>query len=268
MIGKIFLSKGSCAMLHSWSVTVPVLPDSPPRRAYLYVPDYWQEDPSQRFPVLYMFDGHNLFSDEEATYGKSWGLLDFLEESRIPLIVAAVACNEGHHNERLVEYCPFTCDMPGFGTIRGKGKATMDWLTQVFKPEIDNMAPTLPDRDHTFIGGSSMGGLMSLYAITKYNAVFSRCAALSPSIWFGGEKMDRLLSARLRKNTVVYMDYGERELKRRKGMAEGFGQAAARLMAHGALVTSRIVPAGEHNEATWQRQIPFFMDALFYNLDF
>ena len=255
-------------MLDTWNVTVPVLPGDGPRKAYLYIPDFWKEDRSQRFPVLYMFDGHNLFSDEEATYGKSWGLLDFLEEEQVPLIVAAVACNQGCHNERLIEYCPYTCDMPGVGRLRGRGKATMDWLTQVFKPEIDANAPTLPDREHTFIAGSSMGGPMSLYAITKYNAVFSRCAALSPSLWFGGEKVDKMLTgSRIRKGTVVYMDYGELELNRRAGMAEGFGRAATLLMGKGALVTSRIVPGGEHTEASWQRQIPFFMDALFYGLE-
>lgn len=255
-------------MLHRFDVTVPVLPGDGPRTAYLYLPDYYEEDRERRFPVLYMFDGHNLFSDDEATYGKSWGLLDYLEREGVPLIVAAVECHHGHNNERLVEYCPFTCEMPGIGPIRGRGRATMEWLTKTFKPMVDAMAPTLPDRGHTFIAGSSMGGLMSLYAVTKYNAIFSRCAALSPSIWFGAEQLDKLLAtARLRKGTVVYMDYGERELSRRSGTAGRFGQTAARLMDRGALVTARIVPGGEHNEASWERQVPFFMETLFYDLE-
>jgi len=253
-------------MFDTWNVTLPALTGDVPRKAYAYVPDFALDDPDVRLPVLYMFDGHNLFFDDEATYGKSWGLLEALEGDDVPLIVAAVECDHGAHNERLIEYCPFTCEMPGAGQIRGRGKATMDWLVGSFKPYIDAHFPTLPDQVHTFIGGSSMGGLMSLYAITAYNKYFSRCAALSPSIWFGAEKMDRLLTShRIRRGTVVYMDYGERELHRR-GMAGQFARAAGLLMDKGALVTARIVPNGDHNEASWEKQIPFFLDALFYDL--
>ena len=80
-------------MLDIFNVTIPALTGDAPRRAYVYVPDFCGEDGSLRLPVLYMFDGHNLFSDEEATYGKSWGLLDYMEETRTPLIIAAVECN-------------------------------------------------------------------------------------------------------------------------------------------------------------------------------
>lgn len=254
-------------MLEEWNVTLPALSGEAPRRAYAYVPDFALEDPDCRLPVLYMFDGHNLFFDDEATYGKSWGLLDFLEGEEIPVIVAAVECNHGPHNERLVEYCPFTAEMPGVGPIRGRGRATMEWFVHDFKPYIDETYPTLPDREHTFIAGSSMGGLMSLYAVTEYNRVFSRCAALSPSLWFGEEKMEKMLGGhRIRRGTVVYMDYGERELNRR-GMAEGFGRAATLLMSKGALVNARIVPNGDHNEATWEKQLPFVFETLFYDLE-
>lgn len=58
----------------------------------------------------------------------------------------------------------------------------MEWLTKEFKPMMDKRYPTLPGRANTAIGGSSMGGLMSLYAITAYNKVFSKAACLSPSV--------------------------------------------------------------------------------------
>ena len=79
-------------MLINWKVTIPQLTGDEERNAYVYLPDE-----ENRYPVLYMFDGQNLFEDEEATYGKSWGLKDFLEENQVPLIVAAVECN--HHGE-------------------------------------------------------------------------------------------------------------------------------------------------------------------------
>ena len=89
-------------MLTKWELTIPALSGDVPRRAYVYVPAAWEEDPSLRFPVLYMFDGHNLFFDQDATYGKSWGLLEYLEANRTPLIVAAVECNHGPNSARLV----------------------------------------------------------------------------------------------------------------------------------------------------------------------
>ena len=60
-------------MIDSWNITIPELTGDEPRRAYIYLPDSWEMDPDLRYPVLYMFDGHNVFFDEDATYGKSWG---------------------------------------------------------------------------------------------------------------------------------------------------------------------------------------------------
>ena len=255
-------------MLEIWTITIPELTGETPRRAYCYVPDSWQEDPSLRYPVLYMFDGHNLFLDDHATYGKSWGLGAYLEENQVPLMVAAVECNHSPDGGRLREYCPISCELPGFGHVKGKGKVTMDWLVEQFKPFIDREFPTLPDREHTFIGGSSMGGLMSLYAVLRYNKVFSRCAALSPSVWFGGEKMEKMLrGGRIRQDTVIYMDYGARELGSHPGMAARFGQVAGLLLERKVDLTARIVPGGSHNEASWEKQIPFFVPTLLYGLE-
>ena len=172
-------------MIDKWSITIPELSGDEPRNLYVYLPDCAEDDPEQRFPVLYMFDGHNVFFDEDATYGKSWGMQEFAEDSELPLIIAAVECTHDPNNGRLSEYSPFTFSEEGFGRIKGRGRQTMEWMVNTFKPMIDENYPTLPDREHTFIAGSSMGGLMSLYAVTEYNAVFSRAAALSPSIWPG-----------------------------------------------------------------------------------
>ena len=255
-------------MIAAWNITIPELTGQEPRRAYVYVPDAFEKDPAARYPVLYMFDGHNVFFDEDATYGKSWGMADFVNETQLPLIIAAVECNRSPDNGRLREYSPFTFHAPELGRIQGRGRATMEWLVNTFKPSIDAEFPTLPDRTHTFIAGSSMGGLMSLYAVTAYNRVFSRAAALSPSVWFATERLDRLLrTAPLEPDTVVYMDYGSRELPAHGNMRRQFSRVASRLLERGVLLNCRIVPGGEHNETSWQRQIPFFMDTLLYGLE-
>ncbi len=247
------------------SITIPELTGDLPRRAYVYLPEAARENPDARYPVLYMFDGHNIFFDEDAAYGKSWGMADYLDRTGTPVIVAAVECNHSPDHGRLREYCPFTCQMPGVGRIEGRGKETMDWLVNTFKPMIDEEFPTLPDREHTFIGGSSMGGLMSLYAVLEYNHVFSRGAALSPSLWFAGGQLDQMIRrAVIGEDTVLYMDYGSRELNFHPSMARQFSRVTEKLLEKRVMLNCRIVPFGDHCEACWEEQIPFFMNTLLY----
>lgn len=252
-------------MVIKWEITIPQLTGDTPRRAYVYLPESVQEDPERRYPVLYMFDGHNVFFDEDATYGKSWGMAEYLDETETQLIVAAVECDHSPDNGRLSEYSPFSFQAPGLGRVIGRGRETMEWLVHTFKPMIDGEFPTLPGRRDTFIAGSSMGGLMSLYAVLKYNRYFSRAAALSPSLWFATAKLDEMIhGAKVQKDTVIYMDYGSRELGFHPNMARQFRRVAGQLLEKNILLNSRIVPGGDHCEASWERQIPFFMDTLLY----
>ena len=181
-------------MVYDWEIEIPPLTGGRKRKAYIYLPDGY-DGVEDRYSVMYMFDGHNLFSDKEASYGKSWGLAEYLDGTRTRLIVAAAECNhEG--NCRLSEYSPLDFTMRG-EKIRGRGKQYMDWLVKTFKPYIDANYRTLPDREHTAIGGSSMGGLMTVYALSAYNKYFSRGAALSPSLWAcGGSVPDFVLNTK------------------------------------------------------------------------
>ena len=75
-------------MIDEWEIEIPSLSGDKKRKAYVYLPeDYEYSD--RRYPVMYMFDGHNLFFDGEATFGKSWGLKDYLDRTNTPLIIAA-----------------------------------------------------------------------------------------------------------------------------------------------------------------------------------
>ena len=158
-------------MIDKWNITIPELTGEESRRAYIYLPDSWQRNPELRYPVLYMFDGHNVFFDEDATYGKSWGMGEYLDAAQTQLIVAAVECNHHPDNGRLSEYSPWTFSNSDTGRVRGRGKTTMEWLVRSFKPAIDQEFPTLPGRNDTFIAGSSMGGLMALYAVMELSLI-------------------------------------------------------------------------------------------------
>ena len=135
-------------MYQQWEITIPELTGDEPRNAYVYVPDAAVVDDERRYPVLYMFDGQNLFRDADASFGKSWGLLEYVTGNNIPLIIAAIECS--HHDEqdecggRLSEYSPFDFDNSQWGKIRGRGRITMDYIVNEFKPFIDENCPTLP----------------------------------------------------------------------------------------------------------------------------
>ena len=249
-------------MVKKWDVTIPALTGKKKRKAYIWLPDSYREDPERRYPVLYMFDGHNVFFDSDATYGTSWGMYDYMVKSDKQLIIVAVECNH-QGNRRLREYSPFNFNNE-LGSIRGQGKVYMDWLVNELKPQIDKDYRTLPDRDNTLICGSSMGGLMSLYAVTRYNHVFRRAACLSPSLWVDPEKIIRLIKkADIKNDTVVYMDYGSMELANHAATVSALADISNLLLLEKRVdLTTRVVPDGYHSEACWRKQVPVFMECL------
>ena len=105
-------------------------------------------------------------------------------------------------------------------------------------------------------------------ARSTVNDVFSRAAALSPSIWVSPEKLSGLVGrAKLEPGTVLYMDYGSREMGNHDGMRKGFAEMCSKIMIRGIHLTSRLVPGGTHSEASWEKQLPFMIHTLMYELD-
>lgn len=244
-------------------VTIPALTGGKERTAYVYLPVTYHDSGAAgvRYPVLYMFDGHNLFDDREATFGTSWGLGEYLDKHKIPLIVCAVECNhEG--NSRLSEYSPVSFDFRGERII-GRGKKYMDWLTREFKPAIDGQYRTKPDREHTFIAGSSMGGLMTVYSLAKYGDVFSKGAGLSPSLWVEGEEIPSFIAnGKFKKDAILFTDYGTKEFKNHSAQLKIFGETVRLLIEKGVAVTARVVPGGTHSEQSWRRELPYMFSVL------
>lgn len=231
------------------------------RTIYLYLPDNYES--GKRYPVLYMYDGHNLFYDEVATYGTCWGLKEWLDANPEYIVVGQDCNHEG--DMRLVEYCPYNVDF--FGGIEGTGKTYMNWLVSELKPYIDTNYPTLPEREHTAVGGSSMGGLMSLYSVLAHNDVFSKAACLSPSTFMCmdqlGEELDH---ASINPDTRIYMSWGEKELRRHQNWVDELDKSLLymrKLTQKGADVYPYLQPGGNHSEACWAKQVDLFMSYLF-----
>ena len=249
-------------MVKKWEITIPELTGKRKRMAYIYLPDCYEEDNFRRYPVLYMFDGHNIFFDSDAAFGKSWGMASYLAWSRKQLIIVAVECNK-KGNGRMREYSPYSFEDPKYGKIRGRGKVYMDWLVKELKPYIDANYRTLPDREHTIIAGSSMGGLMALYGICDYNHVFRKAACISPSLWISKDKvLEMVENANIDTDSVIFMGYGSVELPNHAPSSEALISVARLLLTRRINVAMKIIPGGDHSESSWEKQIPLFMDHL------
>ena len=249
-------------MVEKWEITIPKLSGEQTRMVYICLPESYEEEPDRRYPVMYMFDGHNVFFDEDATYGKSWGMAKYMEESGKDLIIVGVECNH-QGNGRLQEYSPINFENATLGKIKAKGSVYMNWLVNTLKPYIDRNYRTLPDRKNTILAGSSMGGLMALYGVTVYNHIFQRAACLSPSLWVSsGKVLEMVARAHIRRDTCIYMDYGSEEMFNHAANAEALISTSHLLLTKRVNLAFRIVPGGTHCEASWEKQIPIFMDCL------
>jgi predicted alpha/beta superfamily hydrolase len=158
-----------------------ILPDD--RRVTVYLPPQYHAEPGRRFPVFYLHDGQNLF-DPRTSYvpGRTWRAGTTADQVNAagaaePVILVGVA-NTGLR--RMAEYTP-TRDFRMGG---GDGDRYGRLLVEELKPFIDVTFRTLPDPVHTGLGGSSLGGLISLYLGIRYPCVFTRLGVLSPSIWW------------------------------------------------------------------------------------
>lgn len=245
-------------------------PTNKMRTLHIWVPDDYEQSDEQ-YPVMYFFDGHNLFSDADATYGKSWGLASFLETWEKKMIIVGIEC--GHEGrERLSEYCPYTVNSGFLGGIAGIGDETLRWLVEELKPMIDRKYRTYYFREATGIAGSSMGGLMSLYAAIRWNRYFSKAACLSSAVSLCMSELEFDLTGNLiDPDTRVYLSWGTEEAGGTRETLEADLESATgkrnRRLAHfirekGADARIFCQRGGHHCEADWEEQVEGFMNYL------
>ena len=241
------------------------------RPLHIYLPeDYFSSQ--ERYPVMYFFDGHNLFRDADATYGKSWGLEAFLDGWGKKVIMVGMEC--GHEGEeRLSEYLPYFADADSyFSKFPLMGGQTVNWLLSEVKPMIDLEYRTMPLRECTGIAGSSMGGLMALYAAVHENRWFSKAACVSSAIGFCMRPvMEDLRRSSFSPDTRIYLSWGTKEAQglkhpdREDHSSKTYGwnkKVADTAKSRGAAVKLRCQIGGGHCEADWEKLVPEFMDFL------
>ena len=240
-----------------------------PRKIYAYLPNGYQNC-DRTYPVLYMFDGHNLFFDKTATYGKCWGLKKYLDKTSIPLVVIGQDCNHTG-DDRLLEYSPYRGRGNNwFPKEEVYGEFTAKWFAEVLKPYCEKKFRIYSDREHVGIAGSSMGGLMSMYVISAYNSVYSKAACLSSAIDTNYQALQKTIrTSPMSEDTRIYMDFGANEERTKKVFARAID--AMLEISHlyeqkGCNVYPRVIVGGEHSEATWEKAVPVFLEYLYPEL--
>lgn len=238
------------------------------RMLHIYLPDdYYAIGNEERYAVMYMWDGQNLFHDSDATFGRSWRLKDYLDRYWKKMIVVGMECAHVSR-QRCNEYCPYPVSIGDVGKLRGDAEHTMQWVLNHVKPYIDKTYRTCTLREATAVGGSSMGGMMSLYAILRHNDVFSKAAVVSPSVRTAMPHfLDEIARANILPDTRIYLSWGtdewssdiyettmQRNILRLEGAIQK-KQPSCR--------TYRFrQEGGQHNEASWERQLPVLVPFL------
>jgi predicted alpha/beta superfamily hydrolase len=241
---------------------LPAGPDLPglDRDLTIYLPpSYGGGD--RRYPVLYMQDGQNLF-DPAASFAGSWRVdlaMDWAAARGLEGIVVGIP-NSGE--DRIAEYSPFVDPATG----PGRADEYVAYLAETIKPLVDARFRTLPGRQTTGVVGSSMGGLVSLFAGVARPDVFGIMAALSPSLWYAGRAIFGLLETAPFHPAKLYLDVGRlegaqtlddarrlRDLLRAKGYVPG---SQLRYLED---------RKGRHEEAAWSRRfraaLPFLLSS-------
>jgi predicted alpha/beta superfamily hydrolase len=210
------------------------------RKVWIYLPPGYSSG-SSRYPVLYMHDGQNVFDNATSFVGE-WGVDETLDSLNAlgDKDVIVVAVDHGG-DRRFDEYSPWKNAKYG----GGEGGKYVDFLVKTLKPYIDSHYRTIPDRLNTAIAGSSMGGLISLYAILKYPDVFSKAGIFSPAFWVAPEAYAFIAQAPpLRPDSRLYFVIGAQEAANADEAAtyvKGQEQMVDSLVAHGLKRETNIV---------------------------
>ncbi|MEO6490908.1 MAG: alpha/beta hydrolase-fold protein [Ferruginibacter sp.] len=215
------------------------------RRLWVYLPPAYGSG-KQKYPVIYMNDGQNLFDDYTSGYGE-WGideLMDSLVRQGKP---ASIIVGIDNGEKRMNEYNPYS--HKDFG--KGEGDQYLLFIIETLKPFIDKKYRTLSSKENTIIAGSSMGGLISYYAALKYPKVFGKAGIFSPSISIGPEikQLTDSLGEKLKGQLFFYagVKEGESMVSDMQEICEKLGQDSR------SLIYSVTDPDGKHNEQYWHK---------------
>lgn len=242
-----------------------------PRHVDVWVPPEFGADAKTRYPVIYMQDGQNLFDPALSYTGVDWGVAEAITrlhaEQQIPAaIVVGVWCT-AHRRREYMPQKPLETPAARALSLRfarewegaPSSDAYLRFLVEELKPLIDASYPTLPDQPSTFIMGSSMGGLLSLYALIEYPQVFAGAGCLSTHWPIGGSLLVDALGAALPPPAThkLYFDFGtatlDADYEPYQRRMDSWMAAAGYTLGQNWL-TEKFLGA-EHSESAWRARV-------------
>ena len=232
------------------------------RRVWVYLPADYARHPARRYPVLYLHDGQNVF-DAATSYAGEWGVDETLDRLGDAAGIVVAVDNGGPF--RSDEYIPWASDsLRGQPHRGGQGGAYVDFLARTLKPYVDAHFRTRPAAAHTGVAGSSLGGLISVYAALKYPRVFGRVGAFSPAFWVCQDSLRAYAATHPAAPTArFYFVCGPKESRTMLPLMRAW---RTELRAEGVPATQLAfhVPAdGAHTEWFWRREFPAAYRYLF-----
>lgn len=231
------------------------------RRIWVNLPGDYQTNTSRIYPVMYFHDGQNVF-DAATSFAGEWKV----DEAMIQLEsqagwepVIAVGIDNGG-SDRLSELTPFR--HPTYEG--GAGELYAKDVVECVKPLIDSLFRTKKDKAHTAIGGSSLGGIETLYMAYAYPSVFSKALIFSPSLWFSDSLRQYCLAQPQPTESKLYWVCGTNEGD--PDMVPDLNQCYADLLAAGmpaSQMSKAVVTGGTHSEGFWSSQVKAGISWLF-----
>ncbi len=218
-------------------------------KVWLYLPPNYSSS-SEKYPVIYMHDGQNLFDDKTSFVGE-WGvdetLNEYYKKTGKGFIVVGI---ENGGEKRIEEYTPWKHKKYG----GGKGAIYIDFLMNELKPFIDKNYRTKPAAENTAIIGSSLGGLISFYGGLKYPDTFGKIGALSTSFWFSNKVTNFAIENGNQKNTKMYLLVGGKEGESMVPDTENMEKLLVNEGFPQENIQTKIVADGKHTEAFWKAE--------------
>jgi enterochelin esterase-like enzyme len=238
------------------------LPDR--RNLVVYLPPQYKSEPLRKFPVLYLQDGQNLFDPTTSFIpGRTWEVREMADEQIEaglvePLIIVGIY-NTGDH--RISEYTPTKDWKLGGGEASLYGQLLVEELI----PFIGKHYRTLEGPAHTGLGGSSLGGLVSLYLGMEHPQIFGRLAVMSPSVWWNHRSiLNYLQEKQPAEHPRIWLDVGDAEGVRTLEDANRLYRRLLRLGWQANIdLQYEVMPGGKHDEASWAARVGPMLRFLF-----
>ena len=227
------------------------------RRIWIYVPPTYNTS-NKKYPVLYMHDGQNVF-DDATSFSGEWGVDEAIDTLGLKLKECIVVGIDNGGSERLSEYSPYDFQWKTANSdtkIVAVGDKYLEFLVKTLKPFIDKKYRTLRDKKNTYTAGSSMGGLISMYAVLKYPKVFGGAGVFSPAFWTAPKIFDEMKAKGKKVNAKIYFYAGDDEGESMVPMTLRAFNEMHRVSK--SKMCEVIRAGGKHNEPRWRMEFPLF----------